>query len=419
MKNSIIQSSIANIVFLLGLLAVILFLVVPKVSDITIKKQELASTYTKYQDTKKSGISFQELRQAVSQYQLNDDAYTSTLLQNIDVKFYNDAFSNTWSTDFFEYLDEKELEIRNIKASEKYIQKDITINSILPIYTQDIEFWGIGLNDFHFINYIEKIIYTFNLSADGSIGIWDIEKVGAESSDDPNAWTQQNTLQEDIFKIPLDFKVTGQKWDIVEFLHFFENVWSVNVDGEDLKIHADNFISKSIEGDKKTASYNIYKNQIADISFVWLQEYPDSSALASKEKLISLMKTEQAREKITLELELNFYVAWVPGYRMEVYVRDVVNSFNDLSWKIASDSINYTKNALKYNKWVQLQAIQKLQSLNATMLAQKKEVNNLQIQLSRKDGIQKTYEDAIKLWWLIEWIDNQHAKQIEVLTKEF
>jgi hypothetical protein len=39
--------------------------------------------------------------------------------------------------------------------------------------------------------------------------------------------------------------------------------------------------------------YNIYENQVADISFIEFPEYPDSSNLKSSSDLITLMKKSQ------------------------------------------------------------------------------------------------------------------------------
>jgi hypothetical protein len=40
------------------------------------------------------------------------------------------------------------------------------------------------------------------------------------------------------------------------------------------------------------------------------------------------MKSDQARESVSVDIKLNFYVSGVPGYRMEQYIQELLSDFN-------------------------------------------------------------------------------------------
>jgi hypothetical protein len=42
------------------------------------------------------------------------------------------------------------------------------------------------------------------------------------------------------------------------------------------------------------------------------------------------MKSDQARERVAVEIKLDFYVSGVPGYRMEQYIQELISDFNKM-----------------------------------------------------------------------------------------
>jgi len=53
----------------------------------------------------------------------------------------------------------------DVKSSEDFVKKERTMDFLLPFYNKNNTFSDQGLTDFHFINYVENLIYTFNLEA--------------------------------------------------------------------------------------------------------------------------------------------------------------------------------------------------------------------------------------------------------------
>lgn len=419
MKSAIIQASIANVVFLLVLLGIIGLLLVPKILEIESVKSELGDVYSEYNDIKTKGISFQDLKSIINREGIGewDEIDVSKLLSSVTSNFYSQNFSNTWSEEYVDFLKEVEARIVETKTSKAYIEQDQKLNTILPVYSPDNSFQDDSLTDFHFINYVENLIYTFNLSVKWQIGVWNIEKVGGSL-----AWENpQNTyaLWEDIFQIPMRFEVEWQKSDIVDFIHFFQNVGSINLEWGNLEIYDDKFIAKVIEWEERTSDYNIYENQISDIQFIDWGEYPDSSTSNSAgTSLIAALKWSQAREKASVEVNLSFYVAGVPWYRMEKYIKEVLDDYAQLSSQVAGDTQKYTSQAYSYKEGKEIQSITQLQNLNALLVEQKGVMEKLQMALARKENIQKTYEDAISYDATLKWIEQSYENQILNLSKK-
>ncbi len=422
MKNAIIQGVVVNIVFLLLLSLWVVFFSLPRITSLETKKQDLLEAYESLKNIQKKWINYEELRREVNTQWLNEDVYIRTLMRNIDGQFYSKNFSNTGSQEYRKFLWEREKEIFQKKSSDEYINKDNTLAKVLPTYNKNSTSLETGLSDLHFINYIEKLIYSFDLLADGEIGVWDIEKVWINLSQKEksqlNTLDPESGLQESIFKIPLRFKITGRKADIVDFIHFFENVGSISVDGSNLSIYNDKFISKTLVGEKRGASYNIYEHQFADIQSLKFEDYPDSSAIPDGGKsLLSLMKWDQAGDKVSVDIDLWFYVAGLPAYKMEKYVQDFFERFKKLSLKISQDAKKYTLQAYKFTEWRQIQSLQALQSLDILMLSLEEKVSELRREFATKTNIENTYKSVVDYTEQLNRVEKNYNTQIEKLLK--
>ena len=391
MKSSLIQSMLANIVLMLMFLWAILLFVLPKILEFWAQKHELTEMHTHINNIKKEGLSYWEFRQWVTAWE-TDDIYVRTLMQNIEPKFYTDNLANTSTNDYETFLTSREKEVLDIKSSEDFIKKEQTMDYVLPFYNKNNTFSEEGLTDFHFINYIENLIYTFNLEAEWGIWIGKVKKIW----DDESSLVEADSLQEWIFSIPLKFEVTWQKVDIVDFIHFFENVGSIKIDEWKMVLYNDKFISKILEGDKPSPLYNIYRNHIADIRSITFTQYPDSSSQSSDKSLVGLMKSDQAREKVTAKIELEFYVAGVPGYKMEKYIYSLLDDFQILSEQVSLDAKTYSAQAYKFSQWNQIQAIGSLQSIDSLLLKFKEDMVNLRKRLSQRESIQELYDVAVE-----------------------
>jgi hypothetical protein len=77
-------------------------------------------------------------------------------------------------------------------------------------------------------------------------------------------------------------------------------------------------------------------------------------------------------------MELAFYVAGIPGYKMEKYIQDFLLHYQEIQAKISQDSVKYTSQAYKFNQGEQLIAIKNLQSLNAVILSLSEDIVKIQ-----------------------------------------
>lgn len=411
MKDSIIQAAIANIFFLIILVWIVFLFLYPRIIEIENKKKVLLERYNTLQEVILQGISFWDFKTSIRNSDLSGDSYTSNLMKNLTSEFYWKNFTNSGAQKYDVFLDELRQEITLQQNTDEYIKKDQTLSTVLPIYDEKNIFSSDGLSDFFFINYIENILYSFNLSSKGEIWIGDLEKQGEAQESQ-----QEDGLQEEIYSIPLLLDIAGQKKDVIDFIHYFENVWWIYITGESFQIQKDTFISKKLEGVKLTTNYNIYENQIADITSLSLQDYPDSSSLKTS-GLIEAMKGEQSREKINVELELAFYVVGIPWYKMEKYVEDFLLQYQNLSSQITTDAKKYASQAYKFNEGVQLLSIRSLQSLDSIMTALNEDIIEIRKSITKREDVQKTYEQVVVYKQQVLRIETSYNKQLNILTQ--
>lgn len=423
-----LQSLIFGVGFFLILVLIFLILIYPKVLEIQLKKQELSSIYDRYNTAVISWLDFSEVRSQL----LNGDEsdYTRVLLKNVTEDFYKEHFTNTGSTTYTEYLENIRTEISNIKSSDEYLKRDKSLNVFLPTYVNDNTSGGkiFGdqgdenssvdmsktLSDFYFINYIENLLYSFNLSYQWDIWVGDIVNIDQDNSNDPE-WTQ-DLLEENIFAIPLSFSFTWRKADIVDFLHYFENVAVVEISDAWFNVPNDNFISKRIEWSQDEGVYNIYENQLADIVSLSVSEYPNSS-VKTTESLVFAMKTLQWNEKYEMDVELQFYVAGVPGYKMQAYINKLFENYTIFAAQLKTDTQKFLNQKYKFSNSVELTAIQRLQNLEAMVLVLEQDINDLRRESAQGNNIEEIYNTATEYNQQLEKINQAYQEQLSILIK--
>jgi hypothetical protein len=129
------------------------------------------------------------------------------------------------------------------------------------------------------------------------------------------------------------------------------------------------------------------------------------------------MKWKQAREKISIELEISFYVIWVPGYKMEKYIDDVLILHQETLSGISSDAQKYSSQTYKFKQWEELLAIKNLQSLMNIVSSMGEDIKALRISLAKRENIKKTYEEAVGYQEQLSRIEDSYNKQLEILTQ--
>lgn len=427
-KKWIIQSVIFGWVFFIILITIFITFAYPKIIEIDDKKQELAGVFEKYNTMLVSGIEYSEFKDIVLDGSETD--YSKELLKNVSQDFYSLHLSNTKEKNYEDFLIKLSRDIAELKSSEAYLEKDKNLNVILPTYNWNNTAWGSvfwddttdqetyaendTLTDFYFINYIENLLYSFNLSYDWDIGVWNISNVDENSLSDEKV--QIDLLEENIYAIPLSFNLVGRKSDIVDFLHYFENVALIEISDEWFKVLNDGYITRKIEWSTASNTYNIYENQLADIVSLSLPEYPNSS-VKTTESLRYAMKTLQWKERYEVEVEIQFYVAWVPGYKMQAYINTFLDQYTSFSASLKKDTQKFVAQKYKYSTSRELTAIGALQSLEALIIELEKDIIDLRKESAQAKNIEKTYNTATEYNKQLEKIKNSYDEQMKILIK--
>lgn len=398
MQNALIQWLILNSIILMIFIWVFFWKVYPNIQIYEEKKQELQDLAISFQELQTTGISFDQFKDSLAQLGLLQDSYISGILQNIDAVFFQKHFQNTEGWSYEEFLKKQETALVALKNSPEYTEKNIMIDTILPFYTGNKNSPTESLNDVSFINYVESILYNFNLESTGDIGVGELEKVESLHSHDmqqiPSDVPQKSPLQEDIYRIPLSFEITGRKSDVLDFLHFFENVGTIQQNENDISVYSDKVLSQILTDKITPQNYNIYKNQIGTIEEIQLLQYPDSSNFANQgayTNLIDTIRSQQGRDAYTVHIVLHFYISWLPIYKIEENFKKIQDEIIGLMQKAEESKANISQSWNQNISQIS-QNLSFLQSLISTLQALQAEVSMMQSTLLTQDIPADIYE---------------------------
>lgn len=264
-----------------------------------------------------------------------NEKYILSIINEVDEGFYKNNFENSSWTLYDDFINKK-VEIYKNDTSPTNEEKLKITSKVLPYYSDNVLDWS-NLTDFQFINYVESIISTFNLSYTNPIWIKEIKQI-----DNYKLLSSDNSFDKWIYEIPVDLNISWRKSSIIDFLHFIENVWKVTFDNETKNISINkeesdpgtvffDFRNKKLDWQKSTANwnYNIYDNQIADIELISMNKYIDSSEKNIRSNddwktFLKFLKFSQDKEKFDITVRINFYVKWVPKYKVDEFI----SSFN-------------------------------------------------------------------------------------------
>ncbi len=338
-QNAIIQSFVFYMLVFIALIAVFFFLVMPGLSDASQKKSELNELITEKARIQQEGLDFWEFKSLYKEYSKEKNPYVTNILKTLDWGFYSEHLTNTGSEKYTDFLHVKKQETLEKKDSEEFQDIEATIQSILPLYSLDT--WPeSSFNDHDFVKYIESILFTFNLQTDDNLGIGDI--VPFDDGTTQSEKKKQISSDNSIFYIPLQLELTGQKKDILDFIHFVENVGTISIEDNTLQVHEDKVIQKSLEGQRNSPTYNIYRNQLIEIESISMRDYIDTSSELTTGDFITFIKSTQGRERFNINISLRFYIAGIPWYQVEKFISDTLDTQVELK-KSVSQSISANK----------------------------------------------------------------------------
>lgn len=410
-KNIIIQWFILNSIIILGFLFTFFIYVLPNFQEIETKKETLMEIFFKKQKILKEWIEFADFKKLSSSTldKANKDSYESHIIKNINTDFYTNNFINKTEETYDKFIEIKDKEIIEKTNSQEYKKEIEKVRNILPTYSAIPALWW-DLTDFRFINYIETLIYTFNLESNiSSIGIWDVTSIKEKDSEE-----KKNLIESEIYYIPFQLKVVGQKKDILDFLHYINKVWTLDINDWKIDIYSDSLIKKTLEWERKTNTYNVYEHQIMDILDIKMEDYLDSSIEGSKEEedMISLVRNNQAKEKFESDISLVFYIKWIPEYKIIELIDNIVKEHDNLSIEVNETIKQIRKNKDIKITWKYTISVRNINLVSETLNLLKKDI----------DKIKKTiYDPKIKKDVLYKQVldYNRRLKNIrDILDKE-
>ncbi|MDD3793275.1 MAG: hypothetical protein PHI37_00485 [Candidatus Gracilibacteria bacterium] len=408
-KNSIVTMFVLFLLLTLGLIYFVLFKIIPGIIEVENLKNATLETYDNIKQKEKSGLTFEEfqsIRDNIVNTEEEKDLYFTEVLKSIDKEFYDKNLVNTGTGTYNDFI----LELNKKYSDSSSFDENINIiSNVLPVYTEGIsDVEGNYLSDYKFINYIESIAETFNISFSDPIGISQLELVT-----DYAITVGDNSLEKNIFYIPLSLNISGTKDDIINFLYFIQNVGNISVDGNKLNVELDidknfqEFKTKALKGQIKTGNYNIFNNQIFDVESVTFEKYIDSSfdVLEANQDFISYIKSFQGNDMYGARIDLRFYVKGIPLFKIESYVKDFILSFDRLNNDIAVNLGDENLSDVARNKLNEYKS--HLDELNTGLVA------DLKKSISTKVDVEKSFMDANRYKGLI----NEYSEYLESLKK--
>ncbi len=320
----IVTGFIFSLWIILFLLITLIFFILPKLKEISNEKEDVKNKIQSIKNVSIKGLSYSEFNSMKGTVQNN--AYLMSLLKKTDEQFYNLNFVNNkqWE-DYNSFISKKTNEINKSEKDISYKEIKESYKSILPTYVEnnyENEEWV--MTDLKFITYIESILYTFNLEmANKNLTIWNLNLLPDYNNE------KGSPLDTTIFYIPYTFDITWKKSNILDFIYFLENVWSIKItDDAKIEVFEDNFINKSLNWFDE---WNILRNEIIDIEKIEISDYIDSwLETKGNENLITFIKRTQWNEKVAIKIDVRFYVKWLPNYKIQESIDKLVARFDGL-----------------------------------------------------------------------------------------
>jgi len=340
------QKLIFSILWSITLIACVVFYILPEwrnISSIRAQTQEVIQTYEKY---KKTGPSIEEI---ITQWQNKEVQSILSTQQGRDFFFNYYINPATDSEDYTEFLKNK---YKTITGKQSQNTRDAEVSRIIPYFNQwfsvfeeenqennETKNQNANLSHFSFINYIERLLYTFQLQNDSPLWVQAVYPVNTET----------NEIESMISYIPIHLNLRGQRSDIVDFLWFMQEVAKIrSVENNTLFIKEDVVISdrdspKYIIGQEDREDYNIYENQLVDIQEIFFPKHLDESSnirhrtVRTPEDFINFIKSGRGGEYENLEMQLRFYVRSHPIYKIENYIQSVVTQYDTLHTQLTTN----------------------------------------------------------------------------------
>ncbi len=397
-ENIILQSLIFNSVLFLLLVFFASGFVYPSFASIEARKTEASDILTKYDNLKKQGLNYDEFNSIKSSFDLSNNTYLRNVLSDVDKSFYEANFVSKWDSNYKDFLNRKVSSTKQEKQKLEQNWDARVLAKILPYYTEDSTLVSEGtLNDFKFINYVESILESFNITTSSPIWIFDLTPLDDVQADPKKANSQKwaNLLDSKIYYTEVPLEITWKKSNVLNFIYFAQNVWKLNLSNLWLEVYKDSFLQNQISW--YWFDDNIYNNYVFDIKSLKLSDYPDSSLLPSSEwqNLLSFIYSSsdwQAHEKYSASIILRFYFKWMPDYKVKELVTKFVTKYKAVSGVVTSSISYFNVNKDKDSSYSAIRAYNKLKDFDKYLLSIKDSVFTLEKDSTKWINLTSNYE---------------------------
>lgn len=417
-NNQYINTLIINTFIFFWLIFFYSIFIKPELEQLKINKESLYANLNEYYDIKQKWIDYNTFKSLISW----DNKNLNNIVNSMWETFFSSSLKNTWSWDYLDFLKSKETNVNNLKKSDLIAKRDEKISKVLPFYTQGIKFdWSI--TDLSFINYVETILRTFSLRTDSQIWLWEVSPLSQSKP-----WVSQS-LSSEIFYTDLPLKLEWRKSDILDFLYFIQNVWKIDIENknntQDVVFYKDNYFSnKIVSWQPRTFDYNIYENKFVDIESLSINSYIDDSISSRNNSqssttwfLYFIKSTPESNEIFSVDVKLRFYFRWLPSYKIEIYVQNVLNRFDSLSKDIKQNLAKWqNRNLVQVNTQI-LSVVNNLKNLDNYIQTNQDKIKKLRQSLSKKEGLDKIYYEASDLNFDLDIISSTLSKNKQELEK--
>lgn len=368
------------------LLLVFGFYVYPNLSQIWEQKDILRDKISTYEKVEKDWITYNEFRDLATKQELKD------IILKAWEDYFNSNLKNEDSKDYLTFIQKKKDYVDEINKSDVIKVRDEKLAKILPSYTEWF-FVEWNMTELDFVNYVELLLRTFSLRTDSKIGMWNLEL-----EDNGN----DSELSSQIFYIPLSLSLEWRKADIIEFIYFLQKVWVPSlITNENINFSNNNVINKVMSWQKKTYNYNIYENRIIDIAKITLPKYVDTSIVSrvtnqfSPEWFLSFIRTGSEKDDVyKIDIQLKFYIKWLPTYKIEEYIQKVITKYETLSSQTQSLLTKaQNRNKVLLNEEI-LDILAILKSFNTYLADNEEEIKILKNGLDKKIDLNNLYKKA-------------------------
>lgn len=275
-----------------------------------------------------------------------DSKIEQSLLLKLKKEDYESNFSNTWSIDFKSFIDDKAIEVKDMYDPGEEIKP--ILDKVIPTYNQKLvpEINYDYITEYSFVNYLEKISYFFGLDIAWSANQINLTELKKDSSaDNSSDW-------ENIYYVDYDFSVYWVWYEIINFIHFFENVWWIDTTSDNRVIlKSDDFIKNQNlfpkfytwykNNDEEKWEYNIYGNIFWEITNLSIDSYPDEENNPFKEAnwltVADYVKNFKWDEDYSINIWIRFYFKWLPYNQVKNVVEKFVTDYNETKELIKKD----------------------------------------------------------------------------------